>query len=218
MTTEQRFDQVLDQAWDKSLFEVPGVDMRACMCAEHNPFPRPIVDGAWRTRYGNAEWNVWTAMSALGLHEVTEVDEVLREEGERFLAGLEGFTRDGGVWLRPDSRSPFKTAAHELAHNVLGHTALTAKLESSVKRGDPVAIALLAVSHPIGEIEAEMAALLVVDALGYPDGREQTLTSAWSYFMDHVQGGGTFPDRGRVKDAARKILAAGKGVRHARAA
>lgn len=218
MTTvlDRLFDDVLDGIRNDTLKS----DYTGCMCPKHTPWPRQPVGRDWRARYGNADWNFWTALHALGLDEITKVaaDDPSHDNG------TEGFTDRRGVWLRKNATHPIKTAAHELAHNVLGHVAGTPQVEKELARieheKNPLTAALglaeLYTFKSVKEIEAEMTALLVVAALGYPDGRDHTLADARRHFEDN--GRVKFPDRDLVKDAARKILVAGGWREHAQAA
>jgi hypothetical protein len=216
MTTDQMFDAVLDGVRNHTL----KGSYTGCMCPRHNPWPRSDVPRYWRSRFGNADWNYWTALHALGLDEIVTPRD---DEPGHTDDGVEGFANERGVWLRKDTPLPFKTAAHELAHHVLGHVAGTKGLEKEVERVESQhdVFGLIGIlSYKISkEIEAEMTSLLVVAALGYPDGRDHTLSSVLSYFKGQAGPlGAEFPDRNTVKAAARKILQAGGWQEQAQAA
>lgn len=213
MTTalDRLFDDVLDGIRNDTLKST----YEGCMCPKHRPWPRQEVPRYWRSRFGNGDWNFYTALHALALDEITtlQADDPVHD-------GVEGFTDARGVWLKKDTPLPFKTAAHELAHNVLGHVAETPKLlkelEQVERDHDIVGLTDLLMQKSVREIEAEMTGLLVSAALGYPDGRDHTLASVNAYFKEHMRV--KFPDRDRVKAAAEKILRAGGWREQAQAA
>lgn len=189
-TTEQRFDEVLDAFDNHTLFAgLKGEYLDPLVLMRR----RPIVDDHWRERFGNAEWNVWMALHRLGLHWIGPAQ--LTPHDPHYIWAVEGFTDTRGVWVRPNTACPFRAATHELAHNVLRH------VEWDAADDVPFEVKLM------WEAEAEAAALLVCDTLGYPDGRDLTLSSFRLHFIE--QPIEQTPDRELVKGAARQILEAG---------
>jgi hypothetical protein len=191
---------------------------QTCTCDTCDPTPRRAVTPAWRDAFVNPDWNFWTALKTLGVAEITEMQP--DDPHTDATIDVEGFADARGVWVRPDTRTPFKTAAHELAHHLLGHVAATAQLQreiDAVEAAKPGLKTLLTWFDICDakcnrEIEAETVALLVVAALDYPDGRPTTLTRVRNYTLQYMAKslcGVKFPEAERVKAAARQILEAG---------
>lgn len=209
--TRQMMEALMDKV-DAYLRERPEGD---CACRKHMPTATMRGGPGWRSFYETPTWSAWTALAALGLKELDADPAPFRsaEEAE----ATEGCTDKTGVWLRRDPHLPVKTAAHELAHNVLSHVKLMPQMaerfESLAEKtggiGGVLAAIVMEVVKTCGEAEAEATAFLVAAALGYPDGVVETTRGCLDYIASHAPT--TFPPKRRaaVIAAAETILAAG---------
>lgn len=217
-----RFDEVLDQlvAWKRP-------EGMACDCPKCKK--RPPVQGNWKNRYESFEWSTSKALSIFGLAWITTdqmraalVKANMTELLTRIDQTADGATDNTGrVWLRENASMPIKTAAHEIAHFVLGHT----NLQTENNRRIDMAVKLIAMDPALmehldkklgdkviamvsqqSETEAETTALLVVDALNYPDAGDAL---AWSAHYISGNMPAELLDRAKVKRAAQQIMSAG---------
>lgn len=209
----------------------PDADDDVCVCRRHAPTPSMTVDGDWRRWLATPTWSALKALDALGLPLIAEPAGQYKELAASTTEDLEGYTSKDGVWLRPDAHMPIKTAAHEIAHNVLGHvpasaalaeylTTLGADLKAKLvdlQFGDVAADVVVGTSlstiadrlTDAKESATELTAYLVVDALGYPDPlpQAQQVKAVADYVRRHLPM--KFVDRDAVKRAAQQVLAAG---------
>lgn len=175
----------------------------------------------------NFETDVWSASKAIqtigGLTVMREqsIWDLRRnhEWAEELNEDTDGFvTNANEIWLRPDAQFPIKTAAHELAHYLLKHNSMEAlirrtidiglRLASKVGKLPPPDVAK-AMAKAADETEAETTALLVVDALGYPDASEKlTVRYSAGYCFQNMPVR-HLSDRELVKRTAQTILSAG---------
>lgn len=205
-----RFERLMDEV-DTWLIERPT---ERCICPKCSPVPPRTRTPQQCVELPN--WSGNTAMQAFGLRWISmsehRADKIMSDMSRKHGEYLEGYTIDGGVWLRPTVILPVKTLAHEIAHNLLGHPQLAATIKARADAGTlhPADMADFLIQKELAEAEVEAVALLVVDALGYPDGVKRTLSETLQYIGQHAPGPFPAYRRERVIATARRILAAGR--------
>jgi N-terminal domain of anti-restriction factor ArdC len=130
-------------------------------------------------------WDRARALAALG---ITEVPFDLLD------GNCQGFARQRSISVSPVAALPFKTAFHEVAHVLLGHTTEGAQADSDIT------------PRSLREVEAECVAMLCCAALDLPGVAESR------GYVQHWGGAGNpIPERSaqRILKAADQILKAG---------
>lgn len=177
-----RFDDLLNDL-------TPKTDQ--CFCPKHHP-PMPPSTATGRDLFSTPEWSAERATIALGIKWWDVWHDGGNPPDENVVWGLSAHQ---GIWLNPKSPLPVQTAAHELAHQLCGHSAFLNK---------PAGRLL----EPLIEVEADAVAMLVCDALGL----EMSVEFA-RHSIQHWTDGllVTLPDgvKTRVKRIAQQILSAG---------
>lgn len=138
----------------------------------------------------------WDKEAALKSLQITEVPF------EMIDGNCQGYAKKGvrEIAINPVAAMPWKTLFHELAHHLLGHTALGE--EAGVMADGPM------MPKSIVEAEAESVAFLCCATLGL-SGMEESRG-----YIQHWLDGEEFPDKSarRVFAAADRILKAGSAV------
>ena len=132
-----------------------------------------------------ASWNRADALQSLAIEETTF---------EAFDGNVQGYASGRRIAINPVAAMPQKTAFHEIAHVVLGHTATGDASDGA------------ALPRNIREVEAEAVALLCLETLGL-EGAE----FCRGYIQDWLGDGNSIPEASaqRVFRAADGILRAG---------
>jgi antirestriction protein ArdC len=130
----------------------------------------------------------WEKARALAALDITETPFDLMD------GNCQGFACARSIAISPVAALPFKTAIHEMAHIVLGHTAETTPQDDERTPRD------------LREVEAEATALLVCAALAQP-GIEQCRG-----YIQHWYQGNEIPEANarRILKAADQIIRAGR--------
>jgi hypothetical protein len=130
-------------------------------------------------------WNRTKALVALNIIE-TPFDLVN--------GNVQGFARERSIAVSPVAANPFKTAVHEMAHVLLGHTAEGEQSDSDIT------------PRNLREAEAECVAMLCCAALELPG-----VAEARGYVQHWWGQGNPIPERSaqRVLKVADQILKAG---------
>jgi hypothetical protein len=120
--------------------------------------------------------------------------KITRTRFDEMNGNIQGFARRREIAVSPIAAIPFKTAFHEMAHVILGHT-------ESEKLID-----LDQIDRSIREVEAESVALICCESLGLP-GTE----AARGYIQHWLKGDKEIPNQSaaRIFNAAQIILRAG---------
>jgi len=134
-------------------------------------------------------WDAVTAMAALG---------IIEEPFELLQGNHLGYARARSIGLNPLNPLKHKTRFHEMAHVVLGHTAVADMHDDE------------ALTRQIVEAEAEGVAYLLCALLDLPGQAESRF-----YIQGWLQGG-TLPEKSakRIFGAADRIMKAGQPVQH----
>ena len=134
-------------------------------------------------------WDAVTAMAALDIFE---------EPFEHLQGNHLGYARRRSIGLNPMNPLKHKTRFHEMAHVVLGHTAVADMHDDE------------ALTRQIEEAEAEGVAYLLCALLDLPGQAESRF-----YIQGWLQGG-TLPEKSakRIFGAADRIMKAGQPVQH----
>jgi antirestriction protein ArdC len=144
------------------------------------------------------EWDLSRALAALDIARVpfTMID-----------GNTQGYALKRQLALNPVGQHPLATAAHELAHIMLGHT------------GDEPDTAAHAANMPrsLKEVEAEAVALIVLESLGQDSAESRGYIQHWLRGIQTVDGwvGPAIPEASasRIFSVADKILKAGRPVK-----
>jgi hypothetical protein len=134
-------------------------------------------------------WDAVTAMAAL---------DIIEEPFELLQGNHLGYARARSIGLNPLNPLKHKTRFHEMAHVVLGHTAVVDMHDDE------------ALTRQIVEAEAEGVAYLLCALLDLPGQAESRF-----YIQGWLQGG-TLPEKSakRIFGAADRIMKAGQPVQH----
>lgn len=169
-----------------------------CLCQTHSPDlyakqRRDVRD------IGTSEWSFNQALERLSITQTFEPFPGSEREAEE---EVDGQSWDRTIWISPVVIFPVRTAAHELAHVVLGHNELL-----PIYRIQPTAADRRVMRNQI-EAEAESTAMLVTASLDVPD-RVRCLKATRAYIASHRSTPLPKTSQERVKRAAAEILAAG---------
>ena len=134
-------------------------------------------------------WDAVAAMAAL---------DIIEEPFEHLQGNHLGYARARSIGLNPMNPLKHKTRFHEMAHVVLGHTAVADMHDDE------------ALTRQIEEAEAEGVAYLLCALLDLPGQAESRF-----YIQGWLQGG-TLPEKSakRIFGAADRIMKAGQPVQH----
>ena len=135
------------------------------------------------------EWDAATAMASL---------DIVEEPFRQLLGNRLGYARARNIGISPLNPLKHKTRFHEIAHVVLGHTAL-----ADMDDGETL-------SRQLEEVEAESVAYLLCALLDLPGQAESRF-----YIQSWLQGS-ELPEKSakRIFGAADRIMKAGKDVQH----
>lgn len=133
------------------------------------------------------EWDAATALATL---------QVERTEFTHPDGNCQGFARARQVAVSPVAENPLKTLVHEIAHVILGHTAVSECSDEGT------------LTHSEREIEAEGTAYLVLATLGSDE-----LAKSRGYIQHYLRGAAIAErSAARIFKAADQILKAGRGA------
>ena len=137
------------------------------------------------------EWSLETASQALNVPVISF---------DMMDGNCQGYASTAGIAINPLARFPVKTAAHELAHVLLGHIGDQPIVDHEDLPGSKM------------EAEAESVAYLVAASLGLP---EEALSSARAYIQTWLGAGGSGEevDAFKKKSASRVFAVADKILR-----
>ena len=155
------------------------------------------------TRYVQRTWDREAAIKNFGITEVpwdTESGDNPEGADGWSATDLPGYHTQGHV-ITVAPHAPLGVTLHELAHVVLGHTTAA----HSVPIYGP--LDLYTFQHT-NEVEAETVAQLLAEELGLSEEEHPRLKSA-EYIEHYQKYGFAYPNRAKVEQAAKAILAAG---------
>lgn len=157
--------------------------------ARNNWFVLSQTDGEAVKEEPPPDWNEERALAALEIQRVTF---------KHTNGNVHGYAAARQVAVSPVATFPLKTLVHEMAHVILGHTALP---------GSEVADENIPTARTLMEVEAESVALLVCDALG----KHESASHSRAYIQGWIDCE-TIPETNarRIFSTAQKILAAGR--------